>query len=139
MGIGPGYRSRSSYDKPYNPFPYVKKNGDIIEIDLSKVYSNEPPKLPNPDPKNYIITHEYICGKFIVLKIRYPDCTNFEGNKILVYKDITLEDLKKQGSIDPHFSDNKEFHSPIARFEPTQEGIKMALDFVFFQSQKGTI
>ena len=43
---------------------------------------------------------------------------------------VTKEELIKQGKdvgIDPHFSDNKKYHSPIARFEPTDRGWEMAL------------
>jgi len=34
--------------------------------------------------------------------------------------------LEKQGAIDPHFSDNHKYISPIARFVPTEEGLAMA-------------
>lgn len=89
----------------------------------------------NPDPNNYKILSHWSCGKFLVIKIKYPDCNNYEGKKILVYKNTTLEDLIKQKSIDPHFSNNKKYKSPIARFEPTDEGLRMALDFVFFETK----
>jgi len=60
--------------------------------------------------------------------INYPDCNNYEGNKILVFEGIKYIKLYEQGSIDPHFSDNKKFHSPIARFEPTDKGWSMAVE-----------
>jgi len=44
----------------------------------------------------------------------------------MLYKDATVDDLKNQRSLDPHFSSNKRFHSPIARFEPTELGWNMA-------------
>lgn len=57
-----------------------------------------------------------------VLMVRYVDCTNFEGVKVMVY-------LGKQGVLprllDPHFS--KEAGSPIARFRPDAIGLKLAL------------
>jgi hypothetical protein len=34
--------------------------------------------------------------------------------------------LLAQGSLDPHFSENKEYLSPVARFAPTSEGWSMA-------------
>ncbi len=81
---------------------------------------------PNPDPSNYkIIKSEKINNHLIVL-INYPDCTNYEGNKILVFEKLNIEELINQEKIDPHFSDNKNYHSPIARFEPSEKGWSLA-------------
>ena len=85
---------------------------------------------PNPDPKRFSIKREYRKGDFLILKVNYHDCTNYEGNKILVFKGCTIVDLAQQGAIDPHFSDNNEFLSPVARFKPDEEGWKMAEFFV---------
>lgn len=78
--------------------------------------------LPNPDPKNFKIIKSNKIGTYLVVMVNYPDCTNYEGNKILIYYNCSIDDLLKQGSIDPHFSENKKFFSPIARFEPTDRG-----------------
>ena len=83
----------------------------------------------NPDPYNYTIKMQVQIGKYLIVYIIYPDCTNYEGKKILVYKDIKFEDLQKQMKIDPHFSDNKRYYSPIARFKPDKEGIDMTIRF----------
>lgn len=93
---------------------------------LSTSLSNSYKREGNPNPNYYIINkiHEY--GKYLIIEINYPDCRNYEGNKILLYKDITLPQLIKQGSIDPHFSDYEDEISPIARFAPTKEGLEMA-------------
>jgi hypothetical protein len=82
----------------------------------------EPEKgLPNPKPNNYtIVRSESINGK-LVIEIKYHDCINYEGRKIMVF-DCSLADLKEQKLIDPHFCDNKEYYSPVARFEPTDKG-----------------
>lgn len=86
--------------------------------------------LSKPDPKNYsIIKHEEL-GKYLLIMINYPDCSNYEGNKILLFKGIKLKDLKKQKMIDPHFSDNDKYWSPVARFEPTELGWNMALQLI---------
>ena len=80
----------------------------------------------NPDPDNYqIVRHEQI-GDYLLVKILYPNCTNYEGNKILVFKGIDINALRKQRQIDPHFSDKGIYHHPIARFIPTDEGWRMA-------------
>lgn len=102
-----GGRSSSTFDKP-----------------KSAVLGREPSgrkKLPNPDPSNYRILKHVQIGEYLLLELRYPDCTNYEGKKVLLFRS-TYRELENQGVIDPHFSDNKEFISPIARFEPTSEG-----------------
>jgi hypothetical protein len=90
------------------------------------------PKLPNPDPHNYKIVKAHEEAPYLVLKINYPDCTNYEGNKILVFKDVTLVDLINQRIIDPHFFEdpNHKIASPFARFKPTDEGWEIALRLV---------
>lgn len=87
------------------------------------------PKLPNPDPRNYKVKKSLKVGKFLVVMVHYPDCTNYEGLKIMLYKDVSVEELIDQKTLDHHFAENKKFHSPIARFEPTREGWLMAVWF----------
>ena len=97
-----------------------------IGISSSSYNSGGATQPPNPNPYIYrILTHKKI-GQCLVVKIKYLDCTNYEGVKILVYKGIDIGKLRKQIKIDPHFSENKMYHSPIARFVPTEEGWTMA-------------
>lgn len=86
--------------------------------------------LPNPNPANYTIGDTWQWNNFLIIKIKYHDCINYEGEKVLVYENCTLAQLKKQRLIDPHFCENKNFLSPIARFEPTKKGWNMAVKFV---------
>jgi len=88
-----------------------------------------PQGLPNPNPSNYKILRNKKVMNFLILDIKYHDCTNYEGNKILVFENCTLVELQEQKYIDPHFSENKKYHSPIARFEPTERGWRMASHF----------
>lgn len=76
-----------------------------------------------PDPKNWQILKMYNAENAHVLKIKYPNCTNFEGVKVLVYKGK----FKKLKERDPHFSEEKE--SPLARFRPDNIGWNLACDF----------
>jgi hypothetical protein len=67
-------------------------------------------------------------NKYLVLKVQYPDATNFEGVKIMVFdREVRLMQLNQQGFIDPHFS-TQALH-PIARFIPTGRGWEMAVNF----------
>lgn len=78
----------------------------------------------NPNPYNFKILAWYETGNYTVVKVKYPDAKNFEGDKILLYKGFNLKALKQQTALDPHFFD-KGVH-PIARFIPTTDGWKMA-------------
>ena len=104
--------------------------GDRVSgANYSGMGSGSSSATPNPDPNNYKIEKAEEVGKFLIIKLRYPNCTNYEGNKILVYQNTTLIDLINQKLIDPHFSDTKGFKSPIARFIPTEGGWAMARKF----------
>jgi hypothetical protein len=84
----------------------------------------------NPDPGNWKIVKAKEYDKYLILMMQYPDCTNYEGKKILVFEKITLVDLVNQKQIDPHFfPGNTSVKSPVARFEPTDRGWNMAEAF----------
>jgi hypothetical protein len=80
---------------------------------------------------------EMSIGNLLILEIEYPDCTNYEGRKLLVFENVTVNDLIKQRSIDPHFSENKKYISPIARFRPNEEGWKDAVSFCSIKNKLG--
>lgn len=86
-------------------------------------------KSTNPNPYNYKVLEATMVRNLLVVKINYPDCTNYEGNKILVFHNAKLEDFINLKSIDPHFSKNEFGVHPIARFQPTDDGMKMAVIF----------
>lgn len=116
MGLGIFGHSYSTYDK--------KPSTTVVERIIEKpIYVD---RLPNPDPLNWILNRSEEVGSFLIVDITYPDCVNYEGRKLMLYKWATVDDLIRQKTIDPHFSSNKKFHSPIARFEPTEFGWKMA-------------
>lgn len=95
----------------------------------SFIENNDNSIMPaNPDPLKYEILEHILLGNKLIIKINYIGCTNYEGNKILMYENCTLNQLKNQKYIDPHFSESTKFISPIARFEPTQRGWNMACE-----------
>lgn len=96
MGISP---SRSSY---------LKSSFDTV-------------KIPNPKPNNYYIKKYQQVGKNLIVLINYPDCNNYEGDKILVLKNKTIYNITSLKDIDPHF-DIKNQINLVARLEPTDEG-----------------
>ena len=86
-------------------------------------WTNPTAAAPNPNPGRWerLLVRQYP-GAY-VLKARYPDCTNFEGVKIMVFRG----DYRTLGdTLDPHFSPMPD--SPIARFIPNKEGWDLACD-----------
>lgn len=80
----------------------------------------------NPDPAKFTITREEVVDRFLIIEVRYPDCTNFEGNKLLVYKGLTSSKQLLEltgGQLDPHFSNSPTQPNVFARFPPTPEGL----------------
>ena len=127
MGLNIGL-SRSSY----KPSISTCFGGRISESSFSS--SSEPearPKLdPNPDPRHYHVNKIYQFEKGYVMDIIYPNCTNYEGRKILVYlgnvEDHYVEFMRY--GIDPHFCEVP--YAPFARFEPTEMGLELAIMLV---------
>lgn len=124
MGIGIGMSSNHK-DLSVNMFSHLRSSSTA---EKPKVKMVKP--LPNPKPDNYQIIRHLERHNKLVIEIQYLDCTNYEGRKILYFENCTLKDLKWQKLIDPHFCENKDFHSPVARFEPTDKGWNMAMSFL---------
>lgn len=81
-----------------------------------------PAPAPNPDPKRWLVLKNYERARGYVLVVRYLDCTNFEGVKVMVYRGSFSGYPSR---LDPHFT--RDESSPIARFRPDEEGIAMAI------------
>jgi len=77
----------------------------------------------NPNPKDYSVLSREVFNNSTLIRVKYSGCTNFEGEKILVF----IGDFTPSGDLDPHFADD--FKSPIARFKPDSLGYKLAKDF----------
>jgi len=86
--------------------------------------------LPNPNPRNFRIGVFESQGPYMAVRVKYPDCKNYEGDKILAFKGLNINKLMNARFIDPHFCDSGKHPSPIARFEPTNEGWRMARKFI---------
>lgn len=80
---------------------------------------------PEPDASQFeILDTEEISGWTIAL-VRYPACTTYEGQKLLVYA-TTAAEVRSQALLDPHFLGKQDVLSPVARFEPTDRGRELA-------------
>ena len=88
-------------------------------------------QIETPDPVSFKVLESYNlkADGAIALKIKYEGCSNYNGIKILVYDSADkYYSLAKKGSVDPHFLEKE--YSPIARFEPTEQGWKLACKLV---------
>lgn len=86
-------------------------------------------RYPNdPDPKIFEIIQTCESGDFLVARVKYPNCTNYEGEKILVFEGLTAKQLKEMNFLDPHFL--KTNVNLIARFRPSYNGWHNAINFV---------
>jgi len=81
----------------------------------------------DPDPEIFRIEETLQMEDYLIAVIAYPNCTNFEGKKIIVFKDTTVEELNNMKIIDPHFLEQNKV---IARFVPTDDGRFYAVKFV---------
>lgn len=105
----------------YPSGPRVDSNGNRI-ISQSDVGTSI---IRDPSPTNWKVLKAHEENNWLIIRLKYEGCTNYEGEKILVYKNMTLIKLINNKSIDPHFL--KHGISPTARFVPTHEGWNLAL------------
>ena len=129
MGVGAGYRERNPYRHSDASYQNALDSGREAEERLGKEIKQLEQRIEvilaaNPDPLNYEIIDVYESETRFALKIRYPNCKNREGLKILVFNGKFI-DLIKQRTIDPHFGDDAKMY-PFARFEPTDGGWELA-------------
>lgn len=84
------------------------------------------------DIYNYKTVATFVRGQWTLLKLNYPNCKNYDGDKIILLKGFKLAELEAD-KFDPHFlQGNKIF----GRFEPTLEGWQAGMEFINYQISK---
>ena len=100
-------------------------NGKVLQI------TPDTDTSPNPNPHKFTLMNIYNSEKYMLVTVNYDDAVTYGGNKILIFKredeDEVLGMIKGK-NLDPHFLEDR--LSPIARFPASDEGIKIAMDFV---------
>lgn len=121
--------SRAYEDAEYNR----KKTQAEYEKQINELRAQIP---ASPDSKNYSVEEVEQVGDHVVLKVKYPNCAKctYEGNKVMVFLNVTLKDVVKWRRIDPHFRAPtqklaSEAPSPSARFPGNNDGWKDALAY----------
>jgi len=104
---------------------YHKISGNTLNA-----FSFAPVMKPNknPNPFNYLIVKMEQYGDYSAIMVCYPNCDNYEGNKIMVWERDKLKNMLDSKTLDPHFSNQVD--SCIARFVPNDEGWDHALKFM---------
>lgn len=90
-----------------------------------------------PDSSNYRIEEAERIGSHLVVRVRYPSCSRceFDGNKVMVFLNVTEMQVIRWRRIDPHFRPpeksplDTEAPSPAARFPATREGWADAVSY----------
>jgi hypothetical protein len=72
----------------------------IRTSEREKVLAEIAKNNPNPDPKNFKIIKTQQIGESLILMVNYPNCTNFEGDKILFY--VNYLSLKAEACSSPN-------------------------------------
>lgn len=73
----------------------------------------------NPSPTNFNVTLCYYQNGYTIVNVKYLDCTNYEGKKILVYLGDLVDAISASKKLDPHFFEGG---SLVARFAPNKQG-----------------
>ena len=87
-----------------------------------------------PDSKNFEIEKFEQVGSFMVVQALYPNCSkcSYEGRKVMVFQNVTVQDIVYWREIDPHFRpvpkereaiNKKVAPSPVARFPADPQGL----------------
>ena len=134
--MGLHHHSTSSYDEPDITTIVVAADGSAMQSHATvrlrpgnRHVRGSVRVDGNPNPRKFEILRSLQVGENLVVEIRYPNCTNYEGRKIVVYRGADLVSLLKQAKktgIDPHFSARDDLITPFARLEPTEEGWQAA-------------
>lgn len=89
-----------------------------------------PTRNGTPNQYRFELVRVYKQDSCVAVLARYPDCENHNGRKIMVFDDREKWEREveqaDQPTMDPHFLE--EGLVPVARFEPTERGWKLALN-----------
>ena len=80
-------------------------------------YSTRKEIEPHPEVFQVLECSEGTNYLYVVAK--YPHCTNFDGEKVLLMKDTSKTDVLLMKALDPHFYEDNKI---VARFRPDEEG-----------------
>lgn len=75
-----------------------------LSIGFSDSYDYNTNTTPNPNKYNFTIESFHEAGEYLVLKLNYPHCTTFNGDKVVVLDNYcTYQEISNLEELDPHF------------------------------------
>lgn len=89
----------------------------------TSVWNYSTRKEIEPHPEVFQVLECSEGSNFLYVVVKYPHCTNFQGEKVLVMKDTSKMDILLMKVLDPHFYEDNKI---VARFKPDEEGKKLA-------------
>lgn len=132
MGVSP-FISHSTYEPlvvgriAFAP-PFDSKAGREVLAQRRRSAEKARAGVSNPNPRRFDVTRVEGVGCGLVVEVVYPDCTTYEGRKVLVFAHTREIDVRAATVLDPHFTDHAPAGAlvPVARFEPTDRGWQLA-------------
>ncbi len=97
----------------------------VISTSANTSSGNTTPQPPEPDPKQFEILDIEEVNGWSIARVHYPACTTYNGNKVMVFA-CDPDRVRKESILDPHFLEREDRLSPVARFEYTKRGLKLA-------------
>lgn len=128
------FRSNSIYEHEPRPAQTVGRvtfgppsTSERLAMKHRKAVMMEP-LSPMPNPRLFRVLRAIEYGPHLLAEILYPNCTTFEGRKILLFANTTRMQLHAAEVLDPHFTDKAPVGAlvPVARFEPSERGWRLA-------------
>ncbi len=109
--------SKSVYERP-----------EPIVVNLRPSLARLAEKQLALDPTEFVVAHTEQIDGHVVAMIVYLSVQNYEGKKVMVFANTTAKQLSCCRLLDPHFVTDAPIGAliPVARFEPTQRGWKLA-------------
>lgn len=98
----------------------------LFSSTTTKHYTSDQNTTPNPNKHNFSVETEKKIGNLLIALVHYPNCTTYNGNKVLVIKNETT--VRNKVQLDPHFLEDNDLDI-IARFPASDEGIDAAYTF----------
>lgn len=90
-------------------------------------FSDSDTNYNSKNTENFTIKRKEHIGNYYILKVHYPNCTNYNGYKILVLESKYKIDFEWVRRLNPHcIEDTTHGIKLIARFFPTDEGWSIA-------------
>ena len=125
---GPGDPNCSSNPNGYAAMENARREKERQVEELKKIQDDIYARTP--DREKFEIVDMQRVGPHVVLKVLYPNCAKcaYEGNKVMVFLNVTEGDIVRWRIIDPHFRNPsqarspKEAPPPAARFPASKDG-----------------